>query len=336
MGVNRIKDIDMRNNSRDETLKRNYIQKYQFLIQEYEQVKRGEHPTFRFVKDFYAFHGTCPQTFLKYYGRYRLSHNPEDLLPRKRGPKWKSRRICPEIEGQVLALRDKGLNRYEIARILSAELKERSPSPSGVYQVCKRHGKNRLSRPMQEAKRRIVKEKAGELGHIDCHHLSQDLIATAPKRRYLVCVIDSFSRVAWAEVVEDIKSITVMFACMRCFNWLRERYGIQFAEVLTDNGPEFGPKGSKKKDEHPFERMLMELGVKHRYTRPYRPQTNGKVERFWRTLNEDLIDGTYFESDDHFEKELMEYLLYYNQERPHQGIEGKTPVEMLEINPSTN
>lgn len=326
----------MRNNTQDQTLKKNYIQKYQFLIQEYEQVKAGKHPRFRLVKEFYAFHGTCPQTFLKYYARYKQSQNPEDLLPRKRGPKWKSRRICPEIEGQVLALRDKGLNRYEIVRVLQSELKERTPSPSGVYNITKRHGKNRLNQPMREAKRRIVKEKAGELAHIDCHHLSQDLIARDIKRRYLVCVIDDYSRVAWAEVVDDIKSLTVMFACMRCFNWLRERYGIQFTEVLTDNGPEFGPKGSNKKDEHPFERMLMELGVKHRYTRPYRPQTNGKVERFWRTLNEDLIDGTYFESEDDFKKELLEYLLYYNQERPHQGIEGKTPVEMLGLNSSTN
>ena len=50
------------------------------------------------------------------------------------------------------------------------------------------------------------------------------------------------------------------------------------------------------KTHHPMERMLQELGIKHRYTRPYRPQTNGKIERFWRTLNEDLLDETTFES----------------------------------------
>ncbi len=326
----------MRNNTQDQTLKKNYIQKYQFLIKEYEQVKAGQHPIFRFVKDFYAYHGTCPQTFLKYYGRYRQSGDPAALLPLKRGPKWKTRRTCAEIEAEVVALRERGINRYEIHRILLPRLGERTPSPSGIYQICRRHGKNRLTSPMQQAKRRIVKQKAGELGHIDCHHLSKDLIANESKRRYLVCVIDNYSSVAWAEVVEDIKSLTVMFATMRCFNWIHDRYAIQFEEVLTDNGPEFGTQASNKKQEHPFERMLMELGVKHRYIRPYRPQTNGKVERFWRTLNEDLINGTYFESTDHFEKELMEYLLYYNQERPHQGIGGRTPVEMLEANPSTN
>ncbi len=56
----------MRNNSHDGTLKRNYIQKYQFLIGEYEKLKTGQHPQFRFAKDFYRHHGTCAQTFLKY------------------------------------------------------------------------------------------------------------------------------------------------------------------------------------------------------------------------------------------------------------------------------
>ncbi|SFJ57829.1 Integrase core domain-containing protein, partial [Bradyrhizobium sp. cf659] len=80
-----------------------------------------------------------------------------------------------------------------------------------------------------------------------------------------------------------------------------------------------------KPDEHPFEAMLLELGIKHRYTRPYRPQTNGKVERFWRTLDEDVIEGATFDHLDHFAKELFEYLLYYNNHRPHQALAGQTP-----------
>ncbi len=182
---------------------------------------------------------------------------------------------------------------------------------------------------MQEEKRRIIKEKAGELAHIDCHHLSKDMIAGDKKRYYLVCVIDSSTRIAWAEVVEDIKSISVMFATLRCLNYLTEKFSIKFSEALTDNGPEFGTKESARKLHHPFERMLIELGVKHRYIKPYRPQTNGKVERFWRTINEDLIEGTYFESIDHFRDELFKYILYYNKMRPHQGLDGKTPEQAI-------
>lgn len=186
-----------------------------------------------------------------------------------------------------------------------------------------------MTKKASEEKQRIIREKAGELAHIDCHHLSKDLIPDSPEKRYLVCVLDDQSRIAWAEVVKDIKSLTVMFSVLRSFNHINHRYEIQFEEVMTDNGAEFGIRSSSVKDEHPFERMLMELGIKHRYTRPYRPQTNGKVERFWRTLNDDLIDGTYFSSEEHFKEELEKYLLYYNELRPHQALNGKKPKEVI-------
>jgi len=318
----------MRNNTQDDTIKRNYIQKYRFLIAEYELVKTGKHPKFRFVREFYAAHDTDRRSFLKYYNRFKLSGNPEDLLPQKRGPKWKTRRADVDVESAVTALRQKGMNRYEIVHVLKPKLGIRTPSPSGVYTILKRHNLNRLKPPMQEEKRRIIKEKAGELGHIDAHYLSKCLIEGDTKRRYLVCVIDSCTRIAWAEVVDDIKALTVMFAILKCFNILADRYNIRFKEVLTDNGPEMGRKTSLKKEEHPFERMLMELGITHRYIRPYRPQTNGKVERFWRTIEEDMLYETTFDSREHLEDELMQYMIYYNEHRPHQGIQGKTPLEI--------
>ena len=292
----------MRIDSQDQTIKKNYIQKYRFLIREYEEVKAGLHAAYRFVQDFYKAHDLDRRTFRKYYNRYLQSGNEEDLLPRKRGPQWKTRRIVPEIEERVIELRHKGLNRYEVVTVLRRELQEKTPSPSGVYQVLRRHGLNRLRSKMKEEKRKIIKHKAGELGHLDTHHLSKDLILADRKRRYLVSLVDSCTRIAWVEVVHDIQSLTVMFAALRMMNILKVNYDIQFQEVLTDNGPEFGTKDSKSKGKHPFERMLEEIGVKHRYTRPYRPQTNGKVERFWRTLNDDLIEGTTFESEEEFKK----------------------------------
>lgn len=316
----------MKINTKDDTLKKNYIQKYQFLIKEYEAIKLKQHPHFKTVGEFYECHGTCRQTFLRYYGRFKQSNGDiNSLLPGKRGPKYKTRRPSDEIEQMVLAQREKGCNKYEIYSILFLILKKKTPSPSGIYNICKRYGKNKLNKKMKETKQRIIKEKAGELGHIDCYHLSKDTIANDHKKYYLVSVVDSCTRVAWSEVIEDIKSLTVMFATLKTLNYIKQTYDIKFAEVITDNGPEFGTRESRCKDEHPFERMLMELGVKHRYTRPYRPQTNGKVERFWRTLNEDLIEGTYFESIDNFKDELFQYLLYYNKLRPHQALNGLTP-----------
>jgi transposase InsO family protein len=315
----------MRINTDDLTLKRNYLQKYRFLIREYEQIKRKEHPNYRFLEEFYRAHDTDRRSFLKYYNRYKQSGREEALLPRKRGPKWRSRRPLPLIEHKVLVLRDKGLNRYEIVALLKPVLKGHTPSPSGVYTILRRHGVNRLTEPAKDNRRRIIKTKAGELGHVDTHTLSKSVVAGESRHRHLVCVIDACTRIAWAEVIEDKTALTTMFAVMRCLNVLDSRYRIRFAEILTDNGPEFGQQTSGKKALHPFERLLLEMGIKHRYTRPYRPQTNGKAERFWRTIEAEVFEGTDYESVEAIKDELLHYLIYYNEHRPHQALAGETP-----------
>lgn len=318
----------MRNNTQDQTLERNYVEKYRFLIKEYEEVKAGKHPGFRFAQDFYRAHDTDRRSFLKYYNRYKQSGSERDLLPQRRGPKYKSRRPLEDIEQKVLALRQSGNNRHAIHNLLKPSLKEKTPSPSGVYNILRRYGVNKLTVKMKENKRKIIKEKAGELGHIDLHHLSKAVIKGESKKRYLLCVVDDCTRIAWAELVEDCKSLTVMFATLRCLNILSEHYPIRFQEVLTDNGAEFGIRTSKQKAGHPFERMLLELGIVHRYIRPYRPQTNGKVERFWRTIEDDMLRETFYDREAALKEELLHYLYYYNHERHHQGIQCK-PVEKL-------
>ena len=319
----------MRVNTNDLTLVRNYLQKYQFYVKEYELVKQKNHPVYKTVTAFYKANDLDRRNFLKYYNRFTENgRNLDSFLPQKRGPKWKTRRTPAFIEQRVLELRGKGNNRYEISAILKPRYKKFAPSPSTVYAICRRYGKNRLTTKMAEEKRQIIKEKAGELAHIDTHYLNKGIIHGDNTRLYLVGVIDSCTRLAWVEITKDIKSLTVMFATMRCFQNLSAEHNITFQEALTDNGAEFGPKQSKKKEEHPFERMLMEMDIKHRYIRPYRPQTNGKIERFWKTIEIDLLQETYFESIEHLQQELIEYLYYYNQHRPHQGLNGKTPNEV--------
>ena len=233
----------------------------------------------------------------------------------------------------MVALRKSGNNRYEIHNLLQPSLKEKTPSPSGVYNILRRYGVNRLTPKMKEEKRKIIKEKAGELGHIDLHHLSKSVVKGESKRRYLLCVVDDCTRIAWAELVEDCKSLTVMFAALRCFNILSVHYQIRFQEVLTDNGPEFGIRSSQQKQGHPFERMLTELGIRHRYIRPYRPQTNGKAERLWRTIEEDMLRDTFYESVQELKEEILHYLYYYNHERHHQGI-NNIPVTFKNLLPN--
>ena len=121
-----------------------------------------------------------------------------------------------------------------------------------------------------------------------------------------------------------------MFATLKCLNILSDHYKIKFEEILSDNGTEFGAKRYKNKEDNPFERLLLELGIKHRYTKLYRPQTNGKIERFWRTLKDDMLDYTIYNSEEELKEELLQYLYYYNHERPHQGINGETPYNFLQ------
>ena len=319
----------MRNTNNDKTLLTNYIKKFRFLIKEYELVKQKKHPQFRFVSDFYKFHNTNRQTFLKYYNRFSINQNDSELLPKKRGPKWKSRAPLPFIENKVVELRKLGNNKYEIAFLLKPKLKRFTPSPSGVYNIFKRHNLNRLTVKMKTNKKKIIKKKAGEMAHIDCHYLAKDIVANVKERLYLVAIIDDATRIVWVEIIPNIKALTVMFATMRILNYFVRNYNIEFKELLSDNGSEFGGKNLKHPKEHPFERLLMEMEIKHRYTRPYRPQTNGTIERFWKTIESDLLEDMVFDSMEHLQNELSQYLYYYNYQRPHQGINGLNPVEFL-------
>jgi hypothetical protein len=314
----------------DNTLYRERISRYNDFIIEYELIKSKKHPEFLYVKDWAAARKVDKKNFLKYYGRYRQSGKSWDLVPQKRGPKFKSRRPCEELERKVIELRKRGNNKYEIASIIS-EQKDNTfkLSASGVYNICKRYGLNRMRPEMKEQKRTIIKERMGQLGHIDTHYLSKHIIGNRTQKLYIVAIVDDYSRVAWAEIIESIDSLSVMFGAMRCLNILKAHYHIQFEEIISDNGSEFGNRDTKNKMNHPFERLLIEMGVKHRYIQPYRPQTNGKVERFWRTMEEDLIIDTDFDSIEELKEELLQYMYYYNHERPHQAINGKKPVEML-------
>ena len=98
---------------------------------------------------------------------------------------------------------------------------------------------------MKQSKQRIIKTKAGELGHIDSHYLAKGSIARDSHRYYLVALMDTATRLTWVEVTEDITALTVMFASLKALNILTMEYDIRFQEILSDNGPEFGQKTSK-------------------------------------------------------------------------------------------
>jgi hypothetical protein len=231
----------MRDNSYDRTIERNYLQKWRFLIPEYEAVKAGRSETFQRVGDFYRHHGTCSQTFRKYYNRYLRSGAEADLLPQRRGPKWRERREPEGIEAEIVAYRRRGMNRYEIHAALR-ERRDTLPSPSTIYRVLKRYQLNRRTPAMREEKRRIIKDKLGELGHVDLHQLPRDMFLAPPSATaYIVSLIDSCSRLAWAEVINSKKALPVMFRTLKMINTLNVTYGLVFAKSCPTMAPSLPP-----------------------------------------------------------------------------------------------
>lgn len=285
-------------------------------------IKRGKHPKLKTVYELTRNVGISRQVLNKYLLRYEKL-GEAGLLPQKRGQKLHTiRKYDEEVTARIIELRRQGYNRYDIIELMQQDGK-RTPSLSWINNKLKSYGLNKMTDEIKAERQRIIKERVGELGHIDSHYLPKNIIKGDATQYYLISVIDDCSRLMWSELTDSLSSLNVMFMVMRCLQMLKSSYGVKFDEIMTDNGGEY--KGPDK-DKHPVERLLQELIVKHIYTKPYRPQTNGKVERLWGTLEQELLSEI-FETKEALEEELLRYIVYYNEHRPHQGIENKTPLK---------
>ena len=201
----------------------------------------------------------------------------------------------------IIELRKLGNNRYNIKQILKKKYANLAPSETTIY----------------------------KLAHIDLHQISKGITITEPnKTYYLLGVIDDYTRLCWLELLDDKTALTVMFATLKAFNMLRMRYDFEIDAVMSDNGSEFGSgRFAKNKDTHPFERLLIEMEMKHIYTKPYTPKTNGKIERFWKTLEEEFLEDSLFEDEEDLKNEILGFIAYYNEHRAHSSLNGLTPLE---------
>jgi transposase InsO family protein len=318
-----------RSGGQDRTMERRHIQAMLRHIDAYELVKRKAHPEYQTATAFYAGAGVCKQNFLKYYRRY-VAHGRElkALIPHRTVRKFKDAvAYAPEIIAAVQDIRSRGYNRYDIALKLKQLLDVELP-PTTVYRLMRKLGIHQLNPIIKEEKRRIIKMSAGELGHIDIHYLAKGMVRACPNQKlYLLGIIDSYSRLCWVEVIDSIKSTHVTFTAMEALMRLKQRYGVQFAEIMSDNGQEFA---SKNNPDHPFEKMLSFYGITHRYTKPFTPKTNGKIERFWKTIEEELLSGEQFDTLDELKHYITGYNVYYNEHPIHQGINNKKPCNMIQ------
>ena len=177
--------------------------------------------------------------------------------------------------------------------------------------------------------RRYEKEMAGELVHIDVHKLKNIKGENPKKKKYFAGIVDDASRITYVETLSNKRAKTLADFVRRAYKWFKTK-GITIKRLLSDNGLEFTTHHRESRHLHSFEVMLQKLNIVHKYTKVRRPQTNGKIERFWRIFNDNFWNKYTFTSHKDFNIRFRDWLTYYNVKRPHWGINNMTPMERLE------
>ncbi len=176
---------------------------------------------------------------------------------------------------------------------------------------------------------RYEKRMAGEMVHIDVHKQKNIKWENPKKKKYWAGLIDDATRITYAEVLSNKRAKTLADFMRRAYKWFLSR-GITIKKLLSDNGLEFTTHHKESRHLHSFEIMLQKLNITHKYTRVRRPQTNGKIERFWRLINDNFFYKHSFTSHKDFNMRFMDWLTFYNYKRPHWGIKYLTPMEKFE------
>jgi transposase InsO family protein len=279
-------------------------------------------------------------TAARWAGRYRL-HGVAGMIDRSSRPRHSPARTPTRTERRIIKVRV--LRRWGPARIgylLGLH-------PSTVHRVLTRYRLAKLrwlDRPTGRVVRRMHSEHCGDLVHVDVkklgkipagggwrmlgrsvgqHHSQADKSSGKcndyrnPLRGYhfLHTALDAHSRLAYTELLGDECKETAAAFWARANAWFAER-GITIRKVLTDNGSCYRS--------HAFADALGD--IEHRRTRPYRPQTNGKVERFHRTLADEWAYARLYRSDAERCTEFPRWLHTYNHHRGHTALGGQPPA----------
>jgi transposase InsO family protein len=257
-------------------------------------------------------------------------------ISRQTGSKWWHRAELGRLTDRTSAVhRQARRHPAELVERLCARRRELRVGPhvlawetglarSSVYAILRREGLGRLDR--LEPRPPIVRyerERPGELVHLDTKMLGR--IGPGGGHRVHVAV-DDHSRLAYAEELPDELPATTAGFLHRAWRFYAA-HGITVERVLTDNG---SPYVSRL-----FAAACDELGIGHRRTRPYRPQTNGKVERMNRTLLAEWAYARPFADTADRVASLAAYLDYYNRRRPHWALSGQPPISRTPVNNPT-
>jgi transposase InsO family protein len=302
--------------------------KWLLVVKEYEQIRQKTSKSFRTVEQLCEVFKVHRKDIRKYYERWvKSGKSEESLLPQKRGPRPGQLKVLnKEEERAIIKIRRRlRANEFEIFHMIEGKFRVH-PSVSTIYRTFKRYP---LNEKRKKSIKRYVKKYPGELLHADTYQVAKTL-TTDRKRYYLLGTIDDCTRLCHVELIEKQTAADVTKAYFKCHKWM-QAHGIEPEAVMTDNGVEFTAYTSQKaKETHFFETMLSIINVKHVYTRPYQPQVNGKIERFWRILYEECIlcqDKTLTKEE--LLDELEGFMWRYNYERRHSALNYETPLDKL-------
>jgi transposase InsO family protein len=279
---------------------------------------------------------TSPKTCGKWVSRHR-AHGECGLLDRSSAPQHVANRTDERAIQAIAALRRLRFTGAEIAELLDRPL-------STVSGILTRIGMGRLGRLGMEPAQRYERSRPGELIHVDVKKLGR-IVGGAGKRvrgggnHYTgsytdaagvrrgktgwECVhiaIDDATRLAYAEVLPDEKATTAVGFLRRAVAFY-SRHGMTVEELITDNGSPY------RSAIHALACRL--LGIRHLRTRPRRPQTNGKAERFIRTMLAGWAYGAIYATSQERTAALDGWLWRYNHHRRHQALGRQTPITRL-------
>jgi transposase InsO family protein len=265
----------------------------------------------------------------KWVQRYR-AEGELGLVDRPSTPATVANRTCERRVEAIAALRRLRFSGPEIAELLAMPL-------STVSGILTRIGMGRLGRLGLERAERYERERPGELIHIDVkklgriarpgHRILGRQRAGGHHRRsfehgweFVHIAIDDCTRLAYVEVLSDEKASTAIAFLRRAVAFYR-RHGIIVERLITDNGSAY------RSTIHAV--ACRTLGIRHLRTRPYRPQTNGKAERFIRTLLGGWAYGALYRNSTERTAALDAWIDYYNHQRRHSALGHKPPIARL-------
>lgn len=309
--------------------------KWSLVVSAYDDYKNGRNSQFDSVEAICTAYKIHRKDIKKYYERWiRSGKNQESLLPQKRGPKPGTLKILSKDEERIIVNinRKLGANEFEIFEMIGESKKSGSsafrlhPSVSTIYRTFKRYP---LNKKRKEKIKRYEKKYPGELLHTDTMVLSKTVF-TDRQRYYLFGLIDDCTRLCFVAVINKQTSYEAARAFLNGYKWFHA-HGIKAEALLSDNGSEFTTFTSPKaRKDHFFETMISMFGITHKYTRPYRPQTNGKIERFWKLLKQECISLLPRSvSKEELIAEIGGFMYRYNYQRRHGGLNYKTPLDKL-------